>query len=68
MAKKAVIIEDNDFDHIIQDLLSAKYVLGSMRKTEKRERVLFLLDRVQRLLTDEDDIESRVRSLEIRVG
>ena len=64
MVRKIVIIDAKDYTQIIEDLLSAKVVLGRMRNSQNRNHTVYLLDKIQDLLTKDDDIVRRVDALE----
>ena len=65
--KTVITISKNDYEEVLGDLAYAKEVLLTTRESWKRNQVDFLIDRAVDRLTREDDIESRVSSLETSI-
>lgn len=62
--KKVVILDSKDHDNIINELLRAKAILGSMRNGQKRNTTDYHIDRALSILTDENPVERRLSTLE----
>ena len=64
--KKAIILEEGDYNLVVSALNAAKDVLKRMKKTQNVGHLEYHIDRAIRLLKDEDssirDLKNRIES------
>jgi hypothetical protein len=65
--KHVVHIDESEYEDILLTLSGALEKLEEMRKSTRRDNVIWRIERVLNILTDDDEIEKRVDALEGRV-
>lgn len=65
--KHVVHIDESEYEDILLTLSGALEKLKEMRKSTRRDNVIWRIERVLNILTDDDAIEKRVDALEGRV-